>query len=66
MSTIGKDLMIVAAEPEQISPEERQPAFVFTARQGYRVNVTGSMQGMRAANFITAAKGRRNTRSSAI
>lgn len=54
---IGEDLMIVAAEPDQISPEERMPAFTFTARQGYRVSVTGSMQGMRAANFYYRRKG---------
>lgn len=54
---IGEDLMIVAAEPDQISPEERVPAFTFTVRQGYRVSVTGSMQGMRAANFYYRRKG---------
>jgi hypothetical protein len=54
---IGEDLMIVAGEPDQISPEERIPAFAFTARQGYRISVTGSMQGMRAANFYYRRKG---------
>jgi len=54
---IGEDLMIVAAEPDQISPAERVPAFAFTVRQGYRVSVTGSMQGMRAANFYYRRKG---------
>lgn len=54
---IGEDLMIVAGEADQISPGERMSAFTFTARQGYRVSVTGSMQGMRAANFYYRRKG---------
>jgi hypothetical protein len=54
---IGEDLMIVAADAEQLHPEDMIPAFAYAVRQGYRVNVTGSMQGMRAANFYYRRKG---------
>ena len=54
---IGEDLMIIAEKGEAISPEQRQPAFKFEARQGYRLYVTGSMQGMRAANFYYRLQG---------
>ena len=54
---IGEDLMIVREQGEAISPQERQPAFKYEARQGFRLYVTGSMQGMRAANFYYRRKG---------
>lgn len=58
--SIGEDLMIVAEKGEAIAPEQRQPAFKYEVRQGFRLNVTGSMQGMRAANFYYRRKGQEN------
>lgn len=57
---IGEDLMIVAEKGDQIAPEQRQPDFKYEVRQGFRLNVTGSMQGMRAANFYYRRKGQEN------
>jgi hypothetical protein len=54
---IGRDLMIVRLRGDSISPEQRQPDFKYEVRQGYRLFVTGSLQGMRAANFYYRRKG---------
>jgi hypothetical protein len=54
---IGADLKIVRVKGEQISDDQKQPAFKYEMRQGYRLYVTGSMQGMRAANFYYRRKG---------
>jgi hypothetical protein len=56
-AAIGADLKIVPVQGESISRDERQPAFKYEMRQGYRLYVTGSMQGMRAANFYYRRKG---------
>jgi hypothetical protein len=56
-AAIGEDLMIVREQGEAISPEQRQPAFKYEMRQGFRLLVSGSMQGMRAANFYYRRKG---------
>jgi len=54
---IGEDLMIVREKGEAISAAERQPAFKYEMRQGFRLYVTGSMQGIRAVNFYYRRKG---------
>jgi hypothetical protein len=56
-AAIGADLKIVRVGGASISDEEKQPAFKYEMRQGYRLYVTGSMQGMRAANFYYRRKG---------
>ena len=54
---MGVDLKIVKVKSEPISDDQKQPAFKYEMRQGYRVYATGSMQGMRAANFYYRRKG---------
>jgi hypothetical protein len=56
-AAIGADLKIVSVKGEPISPDQKQPAFKYEARQGFRLYVTGSMQGVRAVNFYYRRKG---------
>lgn len=54
---IGEDLMIVAAAKEAQRPEDAKPAFEYAARQGFKLWVTGKMQGMGAVKFYYRRKG---------
>lgn len=54
---IGEDLMIVAASKEARRPEDLMPAFEYAARQGFKLWVTGRMQGMGAVKFYYRRKG---------
>ncbi len=53
----GEDLMIVAAAKEAKKPEDLVPAFEYAARQGFKLWVTGRMQGMGAVKFYYRRKG---------
>lgn len=53
---IGEDLMIVAAAKEARRPEDKQPAFEYATRQGFKLWVTGRMQGMPTAKFYYRRK----------
>ncbi|CAN5206899.1 hypothetical protein BH10ACI1_BH10ACI1_20000 [soil metagenome] len=57
---IGLDLMIVKSKGAPPNLNAIQPGFRFEARSGFKVRVTGRMQGMKSANFYYRRKGENN------
>lgn len=53
----GEDLMIVREAKAAKNPADMKPAFEYAARQGFKVWVTGRMQGMSGAKFFYRRKG---------
>ncbi len=54
---IGEDLMIVAIKSEGIAPSEMVPSLKVSTATGYKVNISGSMQGMDAMRVEYLRKG---------
>lgn len=57
---IGLDLKIVRIKPDPLNPNDAQPDYKFEAKNGFKVRVTGKMQGFKSANFYWRRKGENN------
>lgn len=56
-TAIGEDLMIFKPKGEGLNLNEVQPNFKYESKQPFKVRITGSMQGLKTANFYYQRKG---------